>query len=151
MSFWKSKSLFELNQEEWESLCDRCGQCCLNKIEDADTGEVFVTRIVCRLFDVKKCGCSHYSQRNKYVKGCRRLTPAMVYKLKWLPETCAYRRVAEGRDLPKWHHLITGRAASVHESGFSLKGRSLVREVDLRKKRNPRRYIVDWFPVPVTK
>lgn len=146
--FWKTKSLHELDAGQWESLCDGCGQCCLNKIEDADTGEVHLTRVVCRLYDIKACRCSNYANRDRLVPDCRTLTPTMVHKLDWLPDTCGYRRVAEGRDLPEWHPLVTGRASSVHEAGASLKGRPLVREVNLKKKRNPARFIVNWFAVP---
>ncbi len=121
--FWKHKALEQLNPEEWEALCDGCGKCCLVKLEDEDTGELVFTTIACKLFDLKKCQCSQYPKRHKIVKDCQRLTPKKVRTLKWLPQSCAYRLVADGKELPPWHHLISGNKNTIHKSGQSVKGR----------------------------
>jgi uncharacterized protein len=126
--FWNQKTLEELNPAEWESLCDGCGRCCLVKLEDADSGAVYFTDIGCKLFDASACRCTDYARRQKKVHDCIRLTPAKVRTLSWLPPSCAYRLVAEGRDLPWWHPLISGTRASVHEAGVSVRNRVSLRE-----------------------
>lgn len=118
--FWRVKSLAEMSSEEWESLCDGCGRCCLVKLEDEDTGEIHTTDIACRLFDEGTCGCRNYENRSEIVPDCVRLTPQNVPTLGWLPVTCAYRLVAEGRDLPWWHPLVSGRCETVVEAGISV-------------------------------
>jgi uncharacterized cysteine cluster protein YcgN (CxxCxxCC family) len=118
--FWKEKTLSEMTPAEWESLCDGCGQCCLHKLEDADTGELLITEVACRLLDVQTCRCRHYAERLRYVPDCIHLTAAKIHEFHWLPPTCAYRLLAEGRDLPDWHPLITGTAESVHRAGISV-------------------------------
>ena len=107
---------------EWESLCDGCGKCCLNKLEDEDTGEIVATRVACRLFDDATCRCSDYPDRLSHVPECISLTPALVATLRWLPATCAYRLVHEGRDLEWWHHLVCGDPDAVHAAGVSARG-----------------------------
>jgi len=123
--FWKRKKLSQMTQEEWESLCDGCGKCCLNKLIDTDTQELFFTNVACRLLDLKSCRCTRYKDRSRLVKDCVRLTPRNVRRIKWLPATCAYRLVTEGADLPEWHHLICGDRRAVHKAGISVVGRSI--------------------------
>lgn len=120
--FWERKSLREMSREEWESLCDGCGQCCRLKVCDADTGEVRATPFACRLLDLHSCRCSDYANRRKKVPSCLQLTPENVVELDWLPETCAYRRLADGLPLPEWHPLKTGDPDSVHRAGASVRG-----------------------------
>jgi len=120
--FWETKSLEAMNRAEWEALCDGCGKCCLHKLEDEETGELFPTNIACRLLDRRTGRCSDYKHRHAYVPECVRLTPAKLCQLDWLPSTCAYRLLAEGESLPEWHPLITGDAESVHRAGESVRG-----------------------------
>jgi uncharacterized cysteine cluster protein YcgN (CxxCxxCC family) len=121
VSFWETKRLDELNPLEWESLCDGCGRCCLVKLEDEDTSDVYYTDVACRLLDTKTCRCSHYADRTKLVADCVRLDPNDLDALKWMPTTCAYRIVHEHRPLPDWHPLVSGRSESVHEAGISVR------------------------------
>lgn len=121
--FWKRKPLEEMNPEEWESLCDGCAWCCLYKLQDEDTQQIHLTSVACRLLDLKTCRCSHYPRRFEKVDTCVQITPEGARSFTWLPETCAYRRVAEGKDLPAWHHLLTGDRRSVHLAGASVLGR----------------------------
>lgn len=121
--FWKRKSLGEMTPEEWESLCDGCALCCLQKIEDEETGEIFFTDIACRLLDTDKCRCTDYPARAKKVADCLVLAPDKPALYQWLPASCAYRLLAEGQDLPVWHPLVSGDPESVHEAGISVRGR----------------------------
>ena len=123
LPFWQTKSLDEMNKDEWESLCDGCARCCLHKLEDEDTNEVHYTSIVCRYLDQDKCQCQDYTQRNINVPNCVLLTPERVDEFAWLPDTCAYRLVAEGKDLYDWHPLVSGDRTSVHTSGISVTGK----------------------------
>lgn len=120
--FWKRKPLEKMTQQEWESLCDGCGQCCLLKLEDEDTAEIFVTRLTCKLLDTKTCRCTNYRKRQSIVPDCLSITPDKARDLTWLPETCGYRRVAEGKDLEWWHPLISNDHNTVHEAGISVRG-----------------------------
>lgn len=122
--FWKTLSLKEMSSEQWESLCDNCGRCCLNKLEDEDTGEVVYTNVVCRMYDMKACQCSDYQHRIKNVDGCLKLSPDFI-PVDWLPTTCAYRLMEEGKDLPEWHPLVSGKKATLAAAGMSLKGKVL--------------------------
>ena len=122
--FWE-KPLTALNREEWEALCDGCGQCCMHKVEDEDTGEIFATNIACRLLDLSTCQCSDYRRRKYFVPDCIQLTRRNVDSFDWLPETCAYRRRAENRPLPDWHYLISGDRDAVHAAGASVRGKAI--------------------------
>ncbi len=121
--FWMVKSLEEMTQIEWESLCDGCGRCCLNKLEDWDTGEIVWTDVACRLLDCETCRCTDYANRSEQVPDCIPLTPQKVRELTWLPPTCAYRLVADGDPLYWWHPLVSGDPRTVHDAGVSVRGR----------------------------
>ncbi|MFW6094679.1 MAG: YcgN family cysteine cluster protein [Pseudomonadota bacterium] len=123
MSFWREKDLTEFTEAEWESLCDGCARCCLVKLEDEDTGEVHYTSLACDLLDLDACRCTRYPQRHELVPDCIEFHADLAATLSWLPDTCAYRLLAEGLELPEWHPLVTGRAESVHEAGISVRGR----------------------------
>lgn len=122
--FWE-KPLSALSRVEWEALCDGCGQCCMHKVEDEDTGEIFATNIACRLLDLTTCQCSDYRRRKYFVPDCIQLTRRNVDSFEWLPETCAYRRRAEERPLPKWHYLLSGDREAVHTAGVSVRGKAI--------------------------
>lgn len=122
--FWENKTLEQMSQPEWESLCDGCAKCCLHKLEDEETGEVFYTKISCQYMS-EDCQCTVYQQRNELVPNCVWLRPENVEEFYWLPSTCSYRLIAQGEPLPSWHRLISGSSNSVHEQGISIKGRSL--------------------------
>lgn len=126
--FWRTKTLDEMSDSEWESLCDGCGRCCLNKLEDIDTGAIAWTDVACRLLDGDSCRCRDYPNRQKLVADCIQLTPESVAALSWLPPTCGYRLVREGRDLYWWHPLISGDAETVHQAGVSVRGRTVSEE-----------------------
>lgn len=138
--FWKRKTLRQMTAREWESLCDGCAKCCLEKLEDAETGEISYTNVACRLLDVGTCRCTNYAKRQLYVPQCVKLTPGNVSALKWMPSTCAYRLLAEGKDLPDWHPLVCGDPESVHRAGVSARGR-IVSEHEAGPLEE---HIVDW-------
>jgi uncharacterized protein len=120
--FWKTKTLAEMSRTEWESLCDGCGRCCLNKLEDEDTGEFLYTKAACKLLDLKSCQCTDYMNRAARVPDCVTLTAANVGELGWLPHSCAYRLLSDGESLKWWHPLVSGRAETVVEAGISVAG-----------------------------
>lgn len=140
--FWRRKMLAEMTQEEWESLCDGCGKCCLLKLEEVTTGEVSYTEVACRLLDLGSCRCTRYSMRKQLVSECAHLSPETVATFSWLPSTCAYRLISEGEDLPWWHPLVSGDPETVHQAGISVRGRVIpekqVDEDDLED------HIVTW-------
>ncbi|WP_138381086.1 YcgN family cysteine cluster protein [Luteithermobacter gelatinilyticus] len=123
--FWKTTPLEKMTREEWESLCDGCGQCCLHKLQDEDTDEIAYTNVACRLLDLHSCRCRNYDIRKLLVPDCVVLSPDQVAAFSWLPTTCAYRLIAEGRDLYPWHPLISGNPDSVHEAGISVRGKAI--------------------------
>ena len=123
--WWNQLSLQELDPRQWEALCDGCAKCCLHKLEDEDTGEVFYTRIRCRYLVEESCQCSDYPRRSVMVPNCIRLEQDSVADLDWLPSTCAYRLRAQGQALPEWHYLVSGSRETVHEAGVSIRGRAV--------------------------
>ncbi|CCK76283.1 conserved hypothetical protein [Oleispira antarctica RB-8] len=123
--FWESKTLKQMSKQEWESLCDGCARCCLHKLEDEDTDEVYYTDVHCRYMDKNDCSCTVYQTRNEKVPECIWLTPEQAHSFHWLPDTCAYRLVAEGKPLYDWHPLISGDPDSVHKAGISLQGKGI--------------------------
>jgi len=143
-TFWKTKSLSEMTEQEWESLCDGCGKCCLIGLEDEDTGEIYLTDVACKLLDGHACRCRDYEYRKAHVPDCVKLTPANVGELSWLPRTCAYRLVNEGRDLFAWHPLVSGDPESVHAANVSVRDKT--RPEGRVKTRNLIKRITRWDP-----
>ncbi len=139
-AFWETKPLDKLTAMEWESLCDGCGKCCLEKLEDADTGDVSYTDVACNFLDLKTCRCTNYALRKRFVPDCERLTSRNLLTISWLPASCAYRLLSEGRDLPSWHPLVSGDPETVHRAGVSVRGRAVPEKMagDLED------HIVDW-------
>jgi uncharacterized protein len=142
--FW-DMPLNKLTPPEWEALCDGCGKCCLNKLEFEDTGEVAFTRVACRLLDGESCQCTNYPNRKQYVPECVVLNPKTLPKIAyWLPQTCAYRLLHEGKPLLEWHPLISGNPNSVHDAGMSVRGWTIPEyEVDEDDWED---YIIDEVP-----
>lgn len=140
--FWKNKKLAEMTGPEWESLCDGCGRCCLNKLEDWDTGQILWTNIGCELLDCESCRCRDYDNRANIVSDCIQLTPKRIAEIGWLPPTCGYRLIHEGRDLYWWHPLVSGSTDTVHEAGISVKGRAV--EDNGIKPDEYEDYLVEW-------
>nr|WP_199899243.1 YcgN family cysteine cluster protein [Sneathiella glossodoripedis] len=138
--FWETTPLDEMTLEQWESLCDGCAKCCLLKLEDEDTGEIAYTDVACRQLDIGNCRCANYEQRAILVPDCVTMTPKIVPQLGWMPKTCAYRRLSEGKPLPWWHPLVSGSSETVHEAGISARGRV----VSERKAGDLEDHIVDW-------
>lgn len=140
--FWQTKRLDEMTPTEWESLCDGCAKCCLLKLEDEDTGEIAYTRLHCRLLDAGLCRCSDYENRKAHVPDCVILTPRSVSEIKWMPKSCAYRRVHEGRSLADWHHLVCGDCNRIHEEGHSIMGDTVSEDTVFEEDQID--WIVDW-------
>lgn len=148
LPFWRTKTLAEMSDGEWESLCDGCGLCCLNKLEDWDTGEIVWTSIRCQLLDDESCRCKDYENRQATVPDCIRLTVKSVSEISWLPPTCAYRLVRDGEDLYWWHPLVSGDPETVHLAGISARGRTVSEEgIDVEDFED---YLVTW-PLEVGK
>ena len=120
--FWKQKSMQQMTRDEWESLCDGCAWCCMHKIEDDETRQIYTTHVACRLLNLKSCRCTNYPERLRLVDTCLKITPQSIFEMTWLPETCAYRRIASGQDLPEWHPLVTNDPRSTHRAGVSVLG-----------------------------
>ena len=140
--FWERKKLTEMTRKEWESLCDGCGKCCLHKLEDKETEEVFYTRVVCQYLDQDKCRCGVYGKRQKLVPDCVVLTPKNLDELSWMPGTCAYRLLHEDKPLPLWHPLITGNRSAIIASDNTITGKVISEEfvhVDGFEE-----HLVDW-------
>ncbi len=141
--FWKTKSPAEMTTPEWESLCDGCGRCCLNKLEDEDNGRIYFTDVACRLLDDHACRCKDYDNRVAEVPDCLQLTPENIADTPWLPPTCGYRLIAEGRDLYWWHPLVSGDPDTVHAAGISVRGRVSGSETDIPDAQLED-HLVDW-------
>ena len=141
--FWRRKRLDQMTEAEWESLCDGCGRCCLVKLEEEETSKIYFTDVGCRLLDTATCRCRDYPHRTEKVDDCVQLTPQTVAEIGWLPPTCAYRLVAEGKDLYWWHPLVSGDAETVHQAGISVRGRVADLEDDVSSDALEGR-IVDW-------
>lgn len=142
LPFWRTKPLTQMTPEEWESLCDGCGKCCVTTLEDEVTGELFRTNVACVMFDDQTCACKDYPNRQTHVPLCLKLTPENVSELSFFPRSCAYRLVALGRDLPDWHHLQCGDREEIHRRGLSIRGETL-NEADV----DPdliEHFIVEW-------
>lgn len=140
MAFWQSKTLAQMTTAEWESLCDGCGKCCLNKLIDDETEQLHYTDAACLLLEHHTGSCQHYSDRFSYVPQCTLITLENVNQLTWLPDSCAYRRLASGRDLPSWHPLITGSKEAMHLTGMSIQGKV----IDERRVKDIEDHIVLW-------
>ena len=140
--FWETKSLNSMTNEEWESLCDGCGRCCLHKLVNDETGDVFYTRVACRLLNAKSARCERYADRLNEVADCLDVRRMRSAELAWMPNTCAYRRIAEGKSLPDWHPLLSGDPASVVSAGITVAGRTISEEhADLD---NLETEIIEW-------
>ncbi len=140
--FWKTTPLDKMDRDQWESLCDGCGKCCLLKLEDEDTGDIAYTRIHCKLLDAGTCQCSDYVNRKSIVEDCVKLTPAGLEEINWMPKSCAYRLIRDGKDLPDWHHLICGDRERIHTEGHSIKGRTVSEETVFDEDQID--WIIDW-------
>ena len=144
--FWRNKLLSEMSYEEWESICDGCGKCCVLKLQDVDTEQTFYTDVSCKLLDCKTAQCSQYKNRKSYVHDCISLSPDNLASLNWMPDSCSYKLIYNGFELPDWHPLITGKKASTQESGNSIAGR-VTPETELGSEEELFEHIIDWDEV----
>jgi uncharacterized cysteine cluster protein YcgN (CxxCxxCC family) len=140
LPFWKTKKLSEMSLQEWDSLCDGCAKCCLHKLEDQDTGDLSYTDVACHLLDTDACLCNNYTERTLMVPDCIELMPTNLSVLRWLPPTCAYRLINEGKELYWWHYLVSGSREDVHKEGISVRGRA----VPERRAGDLEDHIVHW-------
>ena len=140
--FWETKNLIDMNENEWESLCDKCGKCCVIKLEDFDTQQVHYTNVSCKLLCEKSASCKDYENRKSIVPDCIILSPDNLKDLKWMPETCAYKLLNEGKNLPYWHPLLSGNDKEIVNSGNSVKNR-VTNENEIKIKDLPD-YIFNW-------
>jgi len=140
--WWEEKTLSEMSRTEWEQICDHCAKCCLHKLEDEEDGTVYYTDVACSLLDAENCNCTDYENRRTRVPDCLQLTVGNIDQIQWMPPSCSYRVLKEGRSLASWHHLVTGDDNSIHQEGKSIKGRyideSKVDEDDLEE------HVVEW-------
>ena len=141
-NFWERKNLIDMNENEWESLCDKCGKCCVIKLEDFDTQEVHYTNVSCKLLCEKSASCKDYENRKSIVPDCIILSPDNLKDLKWMPKTCAYKLLNEGKNLPYWHPLLSGNDKEIVNSGNSVKNR-VTNENEIKIKDLPD-YIFNW-------
>jgi uncharacterized cysteine cluster protein YcgN (CxxCxxCC family) len=141
--FWNTKSLAEMTSEEWESICDGCGRCCLHKLQDEDSGLMFYTNVACRLLDRERCRCSNYPQRMAIVHDCLSLAADARSRFDWLPLSCAYRRLANRQSLEWWHPLVSGNPDTVHQAGISVRGKT-VPEASVAKE-ELEDHIIHWI------
>lgn len=141
MKFWEHKTLAQMSVQEWESLCDNCGKCCLHKLENEETEEIFYTSVVCDLIDLQSCRCTRYTERTRLVPECLDLKQHDFAAYTWLPTTCAYRLLADGKPLPDWHPLITGDPNSVQEAGVSIRSYAM-KESEVN---DPEEHIIEWL------
>ena len=144
MNFWKTKTLSEMTNQEWESLCDGCAKCCLHKLEDEDTGDIYFTSIACRLLDLTSCRCTRYAERTQIISDCVDLRQLEATQYHWLPSSCAYRLLHEGKDLPEWHPLLTKTPDSVEKAGISIRSYARIetKDDDLEDLED---FILDWL------
>lgn len=129
-AFWLNKTLDEMTDEEWELLCDGCGLCCLNKLIDEETNEIYYTNVACDELDKETCLCKHYTDRFQYQSDCIKLTKENVSQIPWLPKSCAYYLILHHQPLPKWHPLLAGNKKTIPESLLELRQR-IVYEKDV--------------------
>ena len=140
--WWETTPLKEMSETQWEALCDGCAKCCLVKLEDEDTGEIAYTRLHCKLLDEGTCLCSNYENRKAFVPDCVKLTPDNLAALRWMPKTCAYRLLNEGKPLEDWHPLVSGDPSTVHTAGVSIMGRTVSEETVIDEDQLD--WIIDW-------
>ncbi len=141
MNFWETKKLSQMSTDEWESICDGCGKCCLNKLEDEDSGEIFFTSVVCDLINLDSCQCTRYSERTTLVPECLDLKQHDFAEYNWLPATCAYRLLIDGKPLPSWHPLVSDNLDSVKTAGVSISSYAMKEsEID-----NLEDHIIEWL------
>jgi hypothetical protein len=141
VSFWKIKKLADMTAEEWESLCDGCGKCCLHKLEDEDTGKIVFTNVTCKLINLKTCRCTRYNERTQLVAECLDLKQYDFAQYNWLPSTCAYRLLNDGKELPAWHPLLSGSTASVKKAGVSISSYAIKESVAMDLED----HIIEWL------
>lgn len=141
MTFWTTKKLPDMSPEEWESLCDHCGKCCLHKLEDEDSGEIFFTSVACKLLKINTCQCTHYQQRNELVPECLNIRTMDTANYRWLPATCAYRLLNDNQPLPTWHPLIKGNTKAMKKKSVSVSNYAIPEspKLDLED------YVIDWI------
>jgi uncharacterized cysteine cluster protein YcgN (CxxCxxCC family) len=141
MNFWETKKLSEMTTEEWESLCDNCGKCCLHKLEDEDSGEIYFTSVACDLIDLDTCRCTRYAERTRLVPECLDLKQHDFAEFNWLPSTCAYRLLIDGEKLPDWHPLLSKKTVSVRDAGVSISSYAM-KESDIDDLED---HIIEWL------
>jgi uncharacterized cysteine cluster protein YcgN (CxxCxxCC family) len=141
--WWDNKKLSEMSRDEWESLCDHCGKCCLIKLEDEEDGQVYYTDVVCDLFQNENCHCGDYWNRETLVPSCIRLTQDNLDSIHWMPPSCAYRRIQDEQGLPEWHHLVSGDKKTIHTAGQSVKNRTIF-EKEIVNEQDYEEHVVEW-------